>query len=396
MMSDELNRMIAIIPARGGSKGIPRKNLQLLAGKPLVGWTIEAAFTSRHVGRVIVSTDCPEIAETSTRFGAEVIVRPPEISGDLATSEDTLLHVLNSLEAAEGQLPASFVFLQCTSPLTLGVDIDGTVQAFMNERADTALAVSDFHYFLWRNDGKGGGIGVNHDKASRPLRQQRDAEYIETGAVYVMDTKQFLQHKHRFFGKTALYNMPAGRVCEIDEPPDLLVAESLLREQLKTLNMAQLPVPVEALALDFDGVFTDNKVMVLDNGQEAVLCSRSDGWGIGRLRAAGIPVVVLSTEKNPVVAARCKKLQIDCLHGLEDKVSALQIWAQKCQINFDKMIFVGNDINDIECLQLVGCPVIVADAHPSVRSSAKIILESRGGDDAVREVCELILQDIRS
>jgi N-acylneuraminate cytidylyltransferase len=189
--------------------------------------------------------------------------------------------------------------------------------------------------------------------------------------------------------------MPAGRVCEIDDPPDLLVAESLLREQLKTSNITRIPKPVDALALDFDGVLTDNKVMVLENGQEAVLCSRSDGWGIGRLRAAGVPVVVVSTENNPVVAARCKKLQIDCLQGLNDKATALQGWADERQVNLDKTIFVGNDINDIECLQLVGCSVVVADAHPSVRSSAKIILQSRGGDDAVREVCEMILHNMK-
>ncbi len=393
-MIDKQALLTAIIPARGGSKGIPRKNLQMLAGKPLIGWIIEAAKAARYVNRIIVSTDDQEIAAVSCQFGAEVIMRPAELSGDLASSEGALLHVLESLEQAGEVLPESLVFLQCTSPLTLAADIDGTVQVFIDGDADTALAVSDFHYFLWRKDEQGDAVGVNHDKAFRPLRQQRAAEYIETGSVYVMDTQQFIKHRHRFFGKTALYEMPAERCWEIDSPLDLSVAEPLLREQLKAAKATQLPVRVEALALDFDGVITDNRVLVLENGQEAVFCSRSDGWGIGRLRAAGVAVVVVSTEKNPVVAARCAKLEIDCLQGLDDKIGALQSWAEKRQVDLDKTVFVGNDVNDIECLQSVGCPVVVADAHPSVRPIAKIILESRGGDDAVREVSELILKSM--
>lgn len=224
-------KAIAIIPARGGSKGIPRKNLQPLAGKPLVAHTIEQARAAHSIGRVIVSTDDAEIGAVAQCYGAEVVWRPAAISGDTASSEAALLHVLATLQQSEGTLPDLIVFLQCTSPLTLAADIDGTVQALLSEHANTALAVTPFHYFLWQQAENGDAVGVNHDKRVRLLRQQRAPQYRETGAIYVMQTNGFLQTKHRFFGKTALYVMPAERCLEIDEPFDLQMAAWLLQTQ---------------------------------------------------------------------------------------------------------------------------------------------------------------------
>lgn len=222
---------IAMIPARGGSKGIPRKNLQPLAGKPLVAHTIEQARAAHTIDRVLVSTDDAEIGAVAQHYGAEVLWRPATISGDTASSEAALLHALDALQQSEGAAPELVVFLQCTSPLTRAADIDGAVHALLAEEADTALAVTPFHYFLWQQDEQGNAVGVNHDKAVRLLRQQRAPQYRETGAVYVMRTAGFRQAKHRFFGKTALYIMPAERCLEIDEPFDLQMAEWLLQRQ---------------------------------------------------------------------------------------------------------------------------------------------------------------------
>lgn len=222
---------IAIIPARGGSKGIPRKNLQPLAGKPLVAHTIEQARAAHTIDRILVSTDDAEIGAVAQHYGAEVLWRPAAISGDTASSEAALLHALDALQQSEGAAPELVAFLQCTSPLTQAADIDGAVHALLAEEADTALAVTPFHYFLWQQDEQGNAVGVNHDKAVRLLRQQRAPQYRETGAVYVMRTAGFRQAKHRFFGKTALYIMPAERCLEIDEPFDLQMAEWLLQRQ---------------------------------------------------------------------------------------------------------------------------------------------------------------------
>jgi CMP-N-acetylneuraminic acid synthetase len=237
MNSPKLPEVLAIIPARGGSKGIPRKNVASLCGRPLIGWTIEAALQSETVTRVVVSTDDAEIDIAANRFGAEVIERPDELSGDHASSEAALLHVLETLWVREQYMPQLVVFLQCTSPLTAAEDIDGAVQQLQSDEADTAVAVVPFHFFLWKQNGDS-GTGINHDHTSRRLlRQEREPEYLETGAVYVMRTSGLLKHKSRFFGQTSLYVMPAERRWEIDEPIDLRLAELLMGEQTERLEL---------------------------------------------------------------------------------------------------------------------------------------------------------------
>jgi CMP-N-acetylneuraminic acid synthetase len=220
--------IIAIIPARGGSKGIPRKNIISVAGKPLICYSIEAAKAAKFVNRLFVSTDDPEIEKVARDAGAEIVIRPKSISGDTAASEAALLHTLDSLKKYEDYIPDILVFLQCTSPLTLPEDIDGTIRMLLENDADTALAVAPFHYYLWRKDKKGEAEGINHDKSYRPMRQERANQYIETGAVYVIRVRDFLDKKHRFFGKTVMYEMPENRCLEIDEPIDLIIAEQLL------------------------------------------------------------------------------------------------------------------------------------------------------------------------
>ncbi len=224
-------KIIAIIPARGGSKGIPKKNIQKLRGKPLLAYSIEAALQAELVNRVIVSTDDQKIADVALEYGAEVVHRPVELAGDFASSEAALLHVLETLHQKEGYLADILVFLQCTSPLTLPSDIDGTIQALLDQQADTAFAAAPFHYFIWSRNADGSMTGVNHDKQKRLMRQQRQDQFIEAGAVYVMRVPGFLEHRHRFFGKTVMYEIPEERCFEIDEPVDLLIAEQLIEHQ---------------------------------------------------------------------------------------------------------------------------------------------------------------------
>jgi N-acylneuraminate cytidylyltransferase len=386
--------VLAIIPARGGSKGIPRKNLQPLAGKPLLAHTIEAAQGARYVGRVIVSTEDAEIAAVSEKYGADVIWRPEDISGDKAPSESALLHALEHLHEIEGYSPDIVVFLQCTSPLTLPEDIDGTIKTLLDENADSALAVTPFHYFLWTKNKKWDAVGINHNKKERLMRQEAEPQFLETGAVYVMRTKGFKKAKHRFFGKTAMYIMPPERCLEIDEPIDLKIAEVLMREREQEHKLRALPSAISALVLDFDGVFTDNRVIVFEDGKEAVLCNRSDGMGLSQLKKSGLRILVLSTEDNPVVQARCDKLSIEYIQGVQDKLEALRNWLKTKEIDASTVAYVGNDVNDIECMQEVGCGVAVSDAHPHVKANAHIILSASGGQGAIREIAVLIEQKL--
>ena len=149
---------------------------------------------------------------------------------------------------------------------------------------------------------------------------------------------------------------------------------------------------VRVVAFDFDGVFTDNAVYVFEDGREAVRCSRSDGLGLRRLEAVGVVPVIISTEANPVVTRRSKKLRIRCIQGVDDKVAAFAEILDEHGVGFDDAAFVGNDINDIECMQRVALPISVGDAYPELDRIARYRTRRRGGEGAVREVCELIAE----
>jgi N-acylneuraminate cytidylyltransferase len=185
---------LAVIPARGGSKGIPGKNLQTVGGIPLVVRSVQAALASERVHRVVVSTDDDAIAAAVDAQGAEVIHRPDSIAGDTASSESALLHALEVLEQ-QGPLPPQLVFLQCTSPFTRADQIDRVLEALAAPGINSAFAVAPWHGFLWRQDGR----GINHDPTlPRQRRQDLEPAYLETGAIYAMDTQAFRNQASRF------------------------------------------------------------------------------------------------------------------------------------------------------------------------------------------------------
>ncbi len=395
MPMEKIIKAIAIIPARGGSKGIFRKNVIEIAGKPMLAWNIEAARASKFVDTVYISTDDAEIASVARNYGAQVIGRPTELAGDTATSESALVHALGVLKE-QGKEPDLLIFMQCTSPLTATEDIDAAVQKLLDEKADSCLTVKDFHYFVWKQNEDGSAEGINHDKRFRPRRQDREPQYKENGAIYVMKTDGFKKAGHRFFGKTVLSLMPPERCFEIDEPADLQIAEALLLRHQSEANRSTSYIPhltihPKAVLFDFDGVFTDNKVYVDETGKETVRCDRSDGWGLAQLNRSEIKLAVLSTEENPVVSARCKKLGIECRQGLgEKKFEAFQNWCAENGIKPEEVVFVGNDANDTECLKAAGCGVVPSDGYPEAKQVASIVLTRPGGQGAVRELCGLV------
>ena len=142
------------------------------------------------------------------------------------------------------------------------------------------------------------------------------------------------------------------------------------------------------LVFDFDGVFTDNRVLVLEDGTEAVMCSRADGLGLDRLRTHDLDMLVLSKEKNPVVGARCNKLRLPYIQGCDEKAERLRREARDRGITLADVAYVGNDINDLECMELVGLPICVADGYPEVKQLAAWVGTVPGGHGAVREVCD--------
>ncbi len=148
---------------------------------------------------------------------------------------------------------------------------------------------------------------------------------------------------------------------------------------------------IELIVFDFDGVLTDNRVLVLENGLEAVFCNRADGLAFDMLRAAGIPVMIVSTERNPVVAMRAAKLRAPVLQGIRDKRQALIDHCREARVDPARVVFIGNDVNDVPAMQAVGFPVAVADAHPAIKEIAWTVLSTKGGDGVARELAEQVL-----
>lgn len=378
--------VVAVIPARGGSKGVPGKNLAEVGGRALVARAVDAARTARRVDRVIVSTDDPLIARSARDAGAELVQRPAGLAGDTASSESAVLHALDVAAPEAGIV----LLVQCTSPFLTAADLDGVTSAVADDLADSAFTATVSHGFLWRPD----GTGINHDPGTRVRRQDRPVELLETGAAYAMRVDGLRRTGHRFFGRIMPVAVDPARTLEIDEPADLHRARLLapLVDGVQDVGVQDL----DALVLDFDGTLTDDRVTVDQDGRESVTVHRGDGLGIAALRSSGLDVIILSTERNPVVAARARKLAIPALSGIEDKGAALAQWCADNGHALQRTAYVGNDVNDLPCFELVGWPIAVADAHHSVRARARIVTAARGGHGAVREVASRLLgRDIR-
>lgn len=383
---------IAIIPARGGSKGIPRKNLRPIGGVPLVVRTVRAALDAATVDEVYVSTDDGEIASVAEAAGAKVIHRPAELSGDTASSESALLHGLDQL-AANGVKPETLVFLQCTSPFTTGAEIDACVEALYREEAAVSFSVVQDHGFLWGVAADGSARGINHDETKpRQRRQDLPPQYRETGSIYALRTEDFRAVGRRFCGRAVLVPVDAPLV-EIDSEDDFRLLDALAAGRHP---IGAVPAGIRALVMDFDGVLTDDRVLVTDEGHEAVLCSRGDGLGLEALRRAGFKLLILSKERNPVVSARGAKLRIEVLQGIEDKLGALGVWLSEQNLGWRDVAYMGNDVNDLACMQAAAWAIAPADAHIRAKACAGFVTVRDGGVGAVREVCDLLLAQATS
>jgi len=379
----------AIVPARGGSKGLPGKNLSVLGGRTLLTRTTDA-LRSAGANVVIVTTDDDRIAQEASKGGCTIVERPADLASDSASSESALLHAMSTrsdLFPDDGVT----VFAQCTSPFVDPALVRRSIERVVAGEADVSFSAVPFHGFIWTpTDGSWGG--VNHESnGPRQRRQDRPVEALETGAFYTMRTAGFLEYQNRFFGVVEPAYVEPLHAIEIDSPTDLEIARRLA-EVIDSPGLSSIdPASVHALVMDFDGVHTNNCASVDLDGREYVRVNRSDGMGLDMLRQSGLPMIIISTERNPVVAARAAKLGIECIQGCDDKLDALRAWLARNSIAARNTMYIGNDINDSSCLELVGFPVVVADAHFSVRHLARYVTSKTGGNGAIREITDLLL-----
>lgn len=400
--------VLAIVPARGGSKGIPRKNIKEFAGYPLISYSIAAGLQAETVTRTIVSTDDEEIAAVAREWGAETpFLRPVELASDQSLDLPVYQHALKWLKEQEGYEPDVVVQLRPTSPVRPVDCVNGAVRMLLkNPQADCVRGVvpaGQNPHKMWRRDDGSGKLSPlltvpGIDEPYNAPRQILPPVYWQTGHIDAIRPETILK-KESMTGDTIMGMVIDPQfTIDIDTPKDWARSEWLVwHGGLQFVDPAHkprrgLPKQIDLMVFDFDGVITDNRVWVDENGFERVAANRSDSLGIRLLREAGLEMMVLSMEINKVVAARARKMGIPAMHGINDKVTTLKNLLKERKIPAENVIFVGNDTNDLDCFRLVGYAVAVGDALPEVKRAADLILTRNGGHGAVREICDLILQ----
>lgn len=223
---------VLLIPARGGSKSIPNKNVKLFCGRPLLYWLCLAGQNCPDVNTVVVATDCSQIRELALLWSLpklEVFVRSAESATDNAATESVLMEV--ALQSSFDQI----ILGQCTSPLTRDYDLTAGLYKRMQSEADTLVSVARQKRFLWRVDSQGLAQPLNYLPTKRPRRQDFEGQLVENGAFYICERKALLRHKCRLYGKIAAYEMHESTLIEIDEPDDWIVAERLFQRHCSDL-----------------------------------------------------------------------------------------------------------------------------------------------------------------
>jgi len=224
-----LDRAVAIIPARAGSKGIPNKNLLRIGGKPLVTWSIEQAQAAGRIESVWVSSDGEDILELARSLGVETIRRPAELSSDTASSESAWLHALDEIEERTGAVDA-VVGMQATSPIREADDLDRALAQFEEEELDSLLSVVEIRdFFIWAQKPGDPPESVNYDYRRRLPRQQIAQRCLENGSFYVFTPELLRREGNRLGGKIGLFQMARHKMFQIDEPEDVTLCEIILR-----------------------------------------------------------------------------------------------------------------------------------------------------------------------
>jgi YrbI family 3-deoxy-D-manno-octulosonate 8-phosphate phosphatase len=363
--------VLAIIPA------VHPLGARSLAGRPLVLHAVEQARATRQVTRVVAATADPELKRLLADTGVEIVG-----TSDADDAAASLAAAMEALAGRDGFAPTLAIMLDPFYPLRAPETIEGAIDLLWRCGADSLISVYALTDSLWVQDERG---------VARPAeRSPAQRRFVETGLVSGVRVGSFRQTGELPTGRVVLYKVTAMSALRIANGADWANAE-LLHRRASAARAQALLRGIELLVFDFDGVMTDNRVLVFDDGREAVLCSRGDGMGLERLRNAGVGLAVISKEINPVVGARCEKLKIPYLQGIEDKLAELTQIVRERGLELAHVAYVGNDVNDLECMHAAGVAIAPADSHPDALRAADLVTSAPGGLGAVREVCDLVL-----
>ena len=403
-----MTEILALIPARGGSKGIPRKNLRSFAGYPLIAWSIAAARQSRKVSRIIVSTDDEEIAAVAREFEAETpFLRPPELAQDMTTDLPVFEQALKWLEDAEKYRPEIVVQLRPTSPIRPPGLVDQALSILLEHpdadcvRGVVPAAQNPFKMWHFHGEGKPLKPLLEVEGIPEPFnapRQSLPAVCWQTGHIDAIRVKTITQKASLTGDVVYPLVIDSAYTVDIDTLTDWKKYEGLVYSahlQIVSPGNERRPMPEEIrlILCDFDGVVTDNQVLTDETGRETVRASRSDSMHVKKLQEMGIEILILSSEPNPVVQARARKMGVQAIHGIgmKDKGRVMRELLDRKRIKAENVVYVVNDLNDLPCFEIACWAVAVADAYPEVLRAADFVLNRAGGHGAIRELCEMIL-----
>lgn len=374
---------IALIPARGGSRGIPGKNVKPIAGRPLIHWTLRAALACPHISRVVVTTDDEAIAATAQLLpGVEVIGRDPATATATASTESVIADALGRLGAFD-----DLVLIQATSPLLTAADLAAGFAKRAAAGATSCLSVVRQTRFLWEQQADGTARPVNYDPLCRPRRQDFSGLLVENGAFYLSTRAAVAASGCRISGRTVVHEMAPAAYAELDEPEDWPVVEALLRQR-STARAAR----VKLVVCDVDGTLTDGGMYYGPGGDALKRFDTRDAAGLLHLREKhGVELGIITAEDTPIVSSRAAKLRIPRLAlGCKDKATVMRAWCAELGILPEEAAFIGDDRNDQGVLAMVGFAACPADAAPEVKALADHVCTRRGGRGAVRELADLL------
>lgn len=382
----------AFIPVRGGSKSIPLKNIQPINGRPLVYWTIDAAIQCGKIDAVYICTDSDAIKDCVMQYKQTTanteklycIDRPLETATDTASTESVMLYFAEKFEFEQ------MILIQATSPLLTKEHLEEAICHYESEKSDSLLSVVRQKRFIWEETEEG-AKPVNYDFLNRPRRQEFSGYLVENGAFYITSKENLLQSGCRISGKIHTYEMPEETYFEIDEPSDWLIIEQLMkkREEQKSKTKKK---KIQLFATDCDGVLTDGGMYYSEQGDELKKFSTQDGLGIRLLRESGVKIAIITGEDTKIVERRAQKLKIDYVYqGIRDKLPVLQKLADELGISMEEVAYMGDDVNDVECIHNAALGFSVPNAREEAKKAADVVVSQKGGDGAVREAVEYIL-----
>lgn len=383
--------VIAFIPVRGGSKSIPLKNIKPFCGKPLVCWNIEALEQCKEVDEIIVATDSDKIEETVVSQAykkTKVYHRSAENACDTASTESVMLEYIRYTQLNEDDI---FMLVQATSPLTETLHFTEALDMYSKGEYDSILTCVRNYRFFWNED----GTSMNYDYENRPRRQNFSGMLMENGAFYINKVGNILDSGNRLSGHIGIYEMPEYTATEIDEPDDRIVLENLMRKHVLS-KRKEARKSIKLFLCDVDGTLTDGGMYYSENGDESKKFNTRDGMGFQLLREAGIKTGIITSEDTKIVENRAKKLKVDFLYQGKRNGGKLAVAKEVCtqlSITLDEVAYIGDDINCIELLEVVGIKACPADACESVKDMSCIrVMKNKGGKGCVREFIEEILK----